>query len=243
MVSGDCGGLGKYSEHTRKPMMNTMDTTADHGNARSWWSRAWNGLRAEFEPLHPRLLLVDLLVRPLPQLAFQRLRTTLYRGAGIAIGPRALIAGRLDLIGPGPIASRLSIGADCWLNAPIFADLSGPIRIGNHVTIGHHVIFITANHALWPAPHRAGPVEPAPVVIGDGAWLGAGVTLLPGSSVGAGAVIGAGSLVTGEVPPGVIAVGRPARVLRRITASELASPQPPARQLCVKPEQASKVAL
>jgi len=175
---------------------------------------------------------VDLLVRPLPQLAFQRLRTALYRGAGIAIGPGTLIAGRLDLIGPGPITSRLGIGADCWLNAPIFADLSGPIRIGDRVTIGHHVIFITANHTIWAASQRAGPVEPAPVVIGDGAWLGAGVTLLPGSSVGAGSVIGAGSLVTGEVPPEVIAVGRPARVLRKIAASELASPQRPTNSSC-----------
>src|SRR5882724_6905265 len=138
----------------------SMDGRVDHhSSARSWWSRAWNGFRAEFEPLHPRLLLVDLLVRPLPQLAFQRLRTALYRGAGIAIVPGTLIAGRLDLIGPGPITSRLGIGADCWLNAPIFADLSGPIRIGDRVTIGHHVIFITANHTIWAASQRAGPVE------------------------------------------------------------------------------------
>lgn len=196
---------------------------------RSWWSRALRALRAEFEPLHPRLWLVDLLVRPLPPLAFQRLRTALYRAAGIAIGPRSLIGGRLELIGAGPITSRLSIGADCWLNVSVFADLSGPILLGDHVTIGHHVVFITANHAVWPAPHRAGPVEPAAVIIGDGAWLGAGVMLLPGSRVGAGSVIGAGSLVSGEIPPGVIAVGRPARVLRQIDASDPASSQRRAR--------------
>jgi len=51
-------------------------------------------------------------------------------------------------------------------------------------------------------------------VIGNGAWLGACVTVLPGSRVGEGSVVGAGSLVIGEVPPGVIAVGRPARVRR-----------------------------
>ena len=159
----------------------------------------------------------------LPQLAFMRVRTALYRSAGVFIGPRSLVAGPLDLIGPGPITSRLRIGSDCWLNAPIFADLTGRIEIGNHVTIGHHAILITANHRIGSPHHRAGPGEPAPLRIGDGAWLGACVTLLPGASVGAGSVVGAGSLVSGAVPEGVIVVGRPARVLRAIDAMPLAT--------------------
>jgi maltose O-acetyltransferase len=176
--------------------------------------RLWRALRDELSALHPRLTLADALAGALPQLSMQRLRTALYRSAGISVGPRSLLAGRLQLIGPGPIASRLTIGSDCWLNAPIFADLTGRITIGDGVTIGHHVTFITANHEVGPAWRRAGAVIAKPVVVGDGAWVGAGVMLLPGARIGAGSVIGAGSLVSGEIPPGVLALGRPARVVR-----------------------------
>jgi acetyltransferase-like isoleucine patch superfamily enzyme len=77
-------------------------------------------------------------------------------------------------------------------------------------------VVVTSGHAIGPASHRAGPVEAAPVVVEDGAWIGACVTLLPGARVGAGSVVGAGSLVVGELPPCVLAVGRPARVVRRL---------------------------
>jgi maltose O-acetyltransferase len=183
---------------------------------RSLRARAWSALRGELQALHPRLILAGLLVRLLPQHSFQRLRTALYRAAGISIGPRSLLAGRLELIGTGPIASRLSIGADCMVNAPFFADLTDRVEIGSRVAIGHHLVVVTSGHAIGPASHRAGPVEAAPVVVEDGAWIGACVTLLPGARVGAGSVVGAGSLVVGELPPCVLAVGRPARVVRRL---------------------------
>jgi len=178
--------------------------------------RVRNALRGELQAIHPRLILAGLLVRLLPQHAFQRLRTALYRAAGISVGPRSLLAGRLELIGTGSIAARLTIGADCMINAPFFADLTDRVQIGSRVASGHHLVIVTSGHAIGPADHRAGPVEPAPVVVGDGAWLGACVTLLPGARVGAGAVVGAGSLVVGEIPPDVLAVGRPARVVRRL---------------------------
>jgi maltose O-acetyltransferase len=186
-------------------------------NRSSSWSRLWRALRAECEPLHFRLLLAGVIICLMPPLALQRLRTLLYRIAGISIGPRTLVAGRLELIGLGPIASRLRIGADCYVNAPAFFDLTGSVALGNHVTIGHHATFITANHAIGPHRHRAGPMGSLPIVIGSGAWIGAGVTFLPGSMVGEGSVIGAGSLVIGQIPPGVLAVGRPAKVLRKLT--------------------------
>ena len=183
-------------------------------------SRIWKALGAELGPLHPRLLLVTLFVRLLPQLAFQRLRTALYRAAGIAIGPRTLFAGTMTLIGPGDITSRLSIGANCYLNAPIFFDLTAPVAIGDGVGIGHHAVFVTGGHAIGPPTMRAGEMQPRPIVVQPGAWIGADVTLLPGAIVGAGSVIGAGSLVVGEIPPNVLAVGRPARVLRELAPPE-----------------------
>ncbi|MGZ6134757.1 MAG: hypothetical protein ACXWK9_09880, partial [Myxococcaceae bacterium] len=80
--------------------------------------RLRRALRTELGSLHPRLLLVELPVRLLPQLAFPYLRTALYRLAGISIGARSLLAGRLELIGPGAIERRIKIGEQCWFNAP-----------------------------------------------------------------------------------------------------------------------------
>jgi maltose O-acetyltransferase len=73
----------------------------------------------------------------------------------------------------------------------------------------------TANHEI--APGRAivdqGWVE-RPVEIGADCWIGMGVCILPGAQLGDGSVVGAGSVVTGELDPGSIAVGNPARTIR-----------------------------
>jgi maltose O-acetyltransferase len=183
-------------------------------------TRARRALRSEFAPLHPRLWLADLPARLLPQLAFSRLRTSLYRLAGISIGPHTLLAGRLELIGPGPITGHLTIGRDCWLNAPFFADLTRSITIGDRVTIGHHVVLVTASHMFGPATRRAGPVKSAPIVIGDGVWIAAGVTILPGVTIGAGSIIGAGSVVTRDIPERTLAFGTPARPVRPLSGDE-----------------------
>ncbi|HEY1744978.1 MAG TPA: hypothetical protein VGG18_17540, partial [Granulicella sp.] len=57
--------------------------------------------------------------------------------------------------------------------------------------------------------------SPAAVVVGRNVWIGDGVAVLPGATIGDGTIIGANSVVTGAIPAGVIAVGSPARVVRR----------------------------
>ena len=59
-----------------------------------------------------------------------------------------------------------------------------------------------------------------PIAIGENAWLGADVTVLPGVTIGKNSVIGAGSVVTKDIPENVVAVGNPCRVLRQITADD-----------------------
>jgi maltose O-acetyltransferase len=63
---------------------------------------------------------------------------------------------------------------------------------------------------------RSGRELAAPVSIGADAWLGGGAVVCPGVTIGAGTTIGAGSVVTRDIPPGVVAAGNPCRILRAL---------------------------
>ena len=95
----------------------------------------------------------------------------------------------------------------------------GPIRIGNNVAIANYVIIETTNH-IFDDPnqliHEQG-VERKMVVIEDNVWLADRATVLGGVTIGTGSVIGAGSVVTRDIPPNSIAVGNPARIIRKRT--------------------------
>ena len=93
------------------------------------------------------------------------------------------------------------------------------IRIGDRVRIGANCTIVDTDfHPLEASARRTSPAGGAssPVTIGDEAFIGMQVMILKGSRVGAGSVIGAGSVVAGEIPPGVIAAGNPARALREL---------------------------
>ncbi len=167
----------------------------------------------------PRLLLADLLVRPLPRLCFCRMRTAIYRLAGIKIGPRSSVLGRLTLTGGRRLHERLHIGADCVINAPLFLDLTAEIRIGDRVSIGHHCVFVTTHHEVGPPVFRAGASIGRGIFIGDGSWIAARSTILPGVTVGKASVVAGGAVVVRNVADGVLVGGTPARVIRELPAS------------------------
>ena len=79
---------------------------------------------------------------------------------------------------------------------------------------------MTNTHKLGTAEQRATDLIAHPIAIGDGAWLGARCTVLPGVTVGAGAVVAAGSVVTKDVPPNALAAGVPAVVKRMMDGVE-----------------------
>jgi maltose O-acetyltransferase len=108
------------------------------------------------------------------------------------------------------------IGARCFVNYDAIVLDSAPVAIGDDVQIGPSAQLLTATHPLGAAERREGWEFALPIAIGDGAWLGGGVIVCPGVTIGEQAVIGAGSVVTKDVPPGVLAVGNPCRVLRKI---------------------------
>jgi len=89
------------------------------------------------------------------------------------------------------------------------------ISIGRLTMISHGCSLIDSNHGTKVGtPMREQPGFPAPVVIGEDCWLGAGVIVLPGVTIGNGTIVGAGSVVTRTLPANVMAAGVPARVVR-----------------------------
>lgn len=111
---------------------------------------------------------------------------------------------------------NISIGRDSFINyGGIVLDVS-PVTIGDEVRIATRVQLLTSEHPLDPAERRAGIELSRPITIGDGAWIGGGVIVLPGVNIGDNAVIGAGSVVTEDIQPGVLAVGNPCRMVRSL---------------------------
>jgi len=179
-------------------------------------SRVRRALGTETEGFHFRLLLANLFLRLLPNASFARLRTAIYRLAGLQIGSRSLIYGRIEFTGSGSITKRLRIGSNAFINSHCFFDLNADIDIGDWVSIGHHVTFITAGHDLGPAQCRAGKMNSQPISVGSGSWIGARTALLPGVSIGNASVVAAGSVVSGAVPANRMVGGAPARPLKSL---------------------------
>jgi maltose O-acetyltransferase len=153
----------------------------------------------------------------LPPLSFVRLRTGLLRLAGLRSGDRTAFGGRVRITGRGlRPASRISVGDNCWINDSCTFDASATITIGNGTAFGHEVALITSTHDVGSHFYRAGTSADLPIVIGDGAWIGARAMVLPGVTVGAGSIVAAGSVVNRDIAPDVLAAGVPAKVIRRL---------------------------
>lgn len=129
-----------------------------------------------------------------------------------------------------------SIGAGTELNVPFLCDYGSNIRIGRNGFVNYDCVFLdcnlitigdnaqigpgvhiyTALHPLGPETRRSGLEAARPVTIGNNVWLGGRSVILPGVTIGDDSVIGAGAIVTRDVPPGVVVVGNPARVVKRV---------------------------
>jgi acetyltransferase-like isoleucine patch superfamily enzyme len=108
----------------------------------------------------------------------------------------------------------IDIGDGVFINYGSMISAHLRVRIGSNVMVGNYCIIADTEIPGIGEPSGGPSIEPRPVEIGDGAWLAARVTVLPGTRIGAGAVIAAGSIVAGDIPPGSVAGGIPARILR-----------------------------
>jgi maltose O-acetyltransferase len=171
-------------------------------------------VRGQFASLQPGLTLALALQGLLAPYTGNWVRLRLLRAAGVTVGEGTGVGGRLWIAGGARPASRLVIGAGCFVNDGCRFDVSAPVTIGDGVHLGHDVAVLTASHELGPSDRRAGAGTAAPVTIGRGAWIGARATVLGGVTVGDGAVVAAGAVVVSSVPPDTLVGGVPAAVLR-----------------------------
>ena len=112
--------------------------------------------------------------------------------------------------------THISIGARCFANYGLVALDVCTITIGDDVQFGPNVQLLTPTHPIEPGPRREKWEAGAPITIGDNAWIGGGAIVLAGVSIGANTIVGAGAVVTRDLPPNVVAVGNPARVVRTL---------------------------
>jgi maltose O-acetyltransferase len=177
-------------------------------------ARLWPVMREELYWIRPKVWAMNILVALLPIGVGPRLRALLYRAFGISIGPHTTILGPIRFAWYGDIACNVKIGQSCLISRDVTLDPTAEIRIGDRVIMGPEVSFITATHEISEPSQRAGAYRGVPITIGDGVWIGARVTILPGVHVGSGAILAAAAVVTRDVPANVIVGGVPARVLR-----------------------------
>ena len=130
-----------------------------------------------------------------------------------------------------------AVGEGCYIEAPYHANWGGKnvymgnhvyanfnltlvddanIYIGNDVMFAPNVVIATAGHPLNPTLREKGYQYNQEVRIGNNVWVGANATILPGVTIGDNTVIGAGAVVSRDLPPNVLAMGVPARVIREL---------------------------
>lgn len=171
-------------------------------------------LNDELSGLNGRWLLAKLLLSPLPNFVGGRLRAEFLRALGFNIGPSVCFWSLPILIGGGKLHQKLTIGRRSLFSVQCFFDLAATITIGEFVSFGPQVMLITGAHQIGVPGCRLGALNPQPISIANGAWLGARCTILPGVTIGEAAVVAAGSLVTKDVAPNALVGGVPAKFIR-----------------------------
>jgi acetyltransferase-like isoleucine patch superfamily enzyme len=189
----------------------------------SGWRKIVRVMVEEVHAIHPRLIAMNLAASLLLGRDPPSRRSRIFSMAGFRVGNKTRFYGTPRLNGPDGLFSNLVVGEDCSVDVDCSFDLEEKITIGDRVTIGPGVMILTSTHELDIKEHRAGPVQRSPVVIGNGAWLGARSIILPGVTVGEGAIVNPGSVVNKDVAANTRVGGIPAAPLEVLGTNEVSS--------------------
>jgi maltose O-acetyltransferase len=122
-------------------------------------------------------------------------------------------------INPGCVfySNNVSVGEHTFINYRCIFDTTSQIEIGENCHIAQEVIFAGISHHKGNATSRGGEEYSSPIKIGNGCWIGARTTILPGVTIGNGTIIAAGAVVTKNCESNSLYVGVPARKIKSLT--------------------------
>ncbi len=136
-----------------------------------------------------------------------RLKSGLLRLFGAKIGSGVYIKPRVNIHLPW----KLAVGDHTWLGEEVFILNLGQVTIGAHCCISQRAFLCTGSHDYRDVEMS---YRNAPIVVSDGAWVGAQVFVAPGVVIGSDAVVTAGSVVLKSLPPGMICSGNPCQPVK-----------------------------
>ncbi len=141
-------------------------------------------------------------------------RGRVLRFLGYKIGKKASLSSGVRI---GQRKDPLYIGDGTFVNQNVYFDATAPVIIGKYCDIGYNVVFASSKHELVSNYNINRPVAPSePITVEDHVWIGCNAVLLSGVKIGKGSVVAAGSVVTKNVPPGVMVAGIPAKVIKNL---------------------------
>ena len=111
---------------------------------------------------------------------------------------------------------NISVGDNFFTNYNVTILDAAPVTIGDFVMVGPNVLITTVGHPLSPKRRRQRLAKALPIKIGSDVWIGGNVVILQGVTIGDNVVIGAGAVVTNDIPSNSVAMGIPARVVKKI---------------------------
>ena len=140
----------------------------------------------------------------------RRTRARVLRAAGIDIDTAIVESGCFFF------GANVSLGDYALISHGCYFDSKDQIRVGARSAVAMGTTLITSDHELGGELQRMGRFRTAPIVIGEGVWIGARTLVLPGVTIGDGCVVAAGAVVTADLDPHALYAGVPARLVRRL---------------------------
>ena len=156
-------------------------------------------------PVRALWLVVEALFLLNPVVTSYRLKTALLRLFGARIGDGLVIKPGVHVKYPW----RLTVGEHCWLGERAWIDNMEDVTLGSNVVVSQGSYLCTGNHD-WTDPVM--PLAPRPIVVEDGAWVGAFAMVAPGRTVRTGSVLALGAVALTDTEPWGIYAGNPAQL-------------------------------